>query len=83
MLGTVAHDVLAKYRTVFVPNTVLVLKNVPIFHRSRFAKSLLINASCIESIFWETKEDRTIVLDSQLPHSKAGTQGSESQASPQ
>lgn len=57
MLGTVQNIVLTEHFPVFVPNTVVVLKNVPIFNRSRFGKQLLVGRQCIEAIFPEIDED--------------------------
>lgn len=57
MLGTVQNIILTEHFPVFVPNTVVVLKNVPIFNRSRFGKQLLVGRQCIEAIFPEIDED--------------------------
>ena len=58
MFGTVQHTVLSHFYAGFVPNSVLVLKNVPIFNRSRFGKQLIVGLQCIETIFPELSEDQ-------------------------
>lgn len=65
ILASMQEKVFKKYPDTIVPNTVLVLKRVPIFHRARFSKSLLIALPCIAEIYPELEEDRTITLDSQ------------------
>lgn len=57
MLGTIQQSILTEYFTTFVPNSVVILKNVPIFNRSRFHRQLLVGKACIEEIFPELEED--------------------------
>ena len=55
-----------KHPEIIIPNTVLVLENVPIFHRSRFSKSFIVSEACVTEIYPEFEEDRTITLGTQL-----------------
>lgn len=57
ILGTIQSATLAHFGDLLVPNAVLVLVNVPVFVRSRFAKQLIIVTKCIENIFPPLRSD--------------------------
>ncbi|KAH7826145.1 putative protein of unknown function (DUF4539) [Monocercomonoides exilis] len=63
ILGTVQYSVITEHFPNFVPNAVVVLRDVPIFHRTRFGKQLLIGTSCIEAIFPPWTEDQARLED--------------------
>ena len=65
MLASVQEAACEIYPSILDEHTVVVLENVPIFHRSRFNKTFLVGASCISDVFPEYKEDRTVTIASQ------------------
>ena len=65
MLASVQEAACQTYPMILDEHTVIVLQDVPIFHRSRFNKTFLVGKSCICDIFPEYKEDRTVTISSQ------------------
>ena len=65
MLASIQEAACKIYPMILDERTVVVLENVPIFHRSRFNKTFLVGLSCISDVFPEYQEDRTVTISSQ------------------
>lgn len=71
ILASFQEKIFKKYPVAIQEKTVLVLKNVPIFHRSRFGKSFLVSLQCISQIYPERNTDIASTAETQYETNSA------------